>query len=148
LILFDSYPMPEHAKPDYSDKDAVWRDVALGASLKLDAQVAQIDAKLFRQIALKQGHLYGEFSENSLSRIVDQLARNTHLLPTAQLTTYKGDVILYTAMRGTSNLDRSGANPRLWDPLVSGQIDIIPIDAEHHQMLSPSAIRQIGLLPV
>src|SRR4030095_9102829 len=35
LLLFDSYPMPPEAVPDYSNADALWRDVALGAGLAL-----------------------------------------------------------------------------------------------------------------
>jgi len=148
LILFDSYPMPPEAEPDYSNPDAVWKAVALVAGLEIDPDTSAISAQSFRAAAAQQGHLFGEFPEEQLERLAGQLANNTHLLPQADLKPFNGDVTLYTASLTTEGLDRSGADPGLWHPYITGQLDIVPIAAEHHTMLSPQAIRQIGTLPI
>ena len=146
LILFDSYPMPAEAEPDYADGDVVWRDLALGAGLPLDPAITGLDAATVKAIAREREHLFGTFDTQQLHRLRDQLAINTHLLPQARLVPLKGDVTLFVATRQTADLDRSAADPALWRPFIDGRLDCVPIDAEHHQMLSPHAIRKIGML--
>ncbi|WP_167356406.1 non-ribosomal peptide synthetase [Sulfitobacter delicatus] len=147
LILFDSYPMPREAEPDYGDIDALWRDVALGAGLHLAPGTRNLSAERIREQARRAEHLLGAFTPDQLNALRDQLRTNTRLLPTARLVPFMGDMTLITAELQTGDLDRSAANPALWRPFVSGRVIRIPLQAEHHKMLSPDALRQIeGLL--
>ena len=144
LILFDSYPMPRNAEPDYSDPDALWRDVALGAGLELAPGMHSLTAERIKKHAQKVNHLFAAFTTDQLDAMRDQLETNTRLLPTAALSPFDGDLKLYTAELQTGDLDRSAADPALWADFVTGQVIRIPVSAEHHRMLSPDAIREIG----
>jgi len=146
LILFDSYPMPPEAEPDYSNPDALWQDLALGAGLALDPEARNLTAERIKQLARETSHLFGAFTVKQIEALRDQLRTNTRLLPTARLAPFAGNVTLYTAERQTGDLDRSAADPALWSQFVTGRVIRKPVEAEHHKMLSPDAIRQIGSL--
>ncbi|MEM9477834.1 MAG: amino acid adenylation domain-containing protein [Pseudomonadota bacterium] len=146
LILFDSYPMPTEAEPDYGDADALWYDVALGAGLQLEPGMQNLSAECIREHATRAGHPFGAFTPEQIMALRDQLETNSRLLPTATLNRFDGDLTLYTAELQTADLDRSAADPALWDDFVTGQVIRIPLEAEHHKMLSPEAVRQIGRL--
>jgi amino acid adenylation domain-containing protein/non-ribosomal peptide synthase protein (TIGR01720 family) len=147
LILFDSYPMPAGSSPDYTDFDSVWRDVALGAELVLPENARELCAPIIKAIAAGQGHLFGALAPQRLDAIARLLAHNAKLLPTARLAVFEGDMTLFMATRSTAALDRSAVCPDHWHPFCTGALRTIPIDAEHHLMLSPAAARQMrGLL--
>jgi thioesterase domain-containing protein len=71
------------------------------------------------------------------------MANNSRLISTAKLNTFDGDITLLVATRHTPGLDRTNISPEAWRPFCHGNIRKIYIDAEHHQMLSPEALRQM-----
>src|SRR5262249_12632269 len=128
---------------DYADRDDLWRDVALGAGLVLPAGGRAYDAAKIKAIAAAQKHIFGAFPLQQLHALACIMANNTRLLPTAGVQCFEGGVTPVTDARGTAGLDRSGVSPALWQPYVRGKIEVVPVDAEHHTMLSQHAVTQM-----
>jgi thioesterase domain-containing protein len=143
FILFDSYPMPPDDAPDYPTEDSVWRDIALGADLILPESHAALDAAKIQAIAAQQRHLFAAFPPAQLSALGRIMANNSRLLPTARLGVFAGDLHLFYATLTTRDMDRSRVSPTQWYPCCTGTVHALPIDAEHHHMLSPKALAQI-----
>ncbi|MFC0040245.1 amino acid adenylation domain-containing protein [Actinomadura rayongensis] len=55
---------------------------------------------------------------------------------------YRGDVLFFTATRGRRDGDLTGAEN--WAPLVDGDIEDYPVDAEHHALMEPGPVREMG----
>jgi thioesterase domain-containing protein len=118
----------------------VWSEIAHGADLRLE--VAPRSAAQLHGLAKAQGHVFGSFSILQLEAMARIMANNDRLLRDARFDRFDGTVILFEATRVTPGLDRSFADPEAWRPLC-GSLRVIPIDAEHHRMLSPAAVRQM-----
>jgi thioesterase domain-containing protein len=147
LILLDSYPMPPHLarQADLRKTDEIWREIALGTNLDVSSAGDDVlDAAKIRSMAREQFHLLGTFSVQQLERLVAVMANNARLIPTASLDAFDGDITLFAATRRTPGLDRSGTSPDTWRPFCRGTLRVIEVDAEHHQMLSPDAVRKMA----
>ena len=72
------------------------------------------------------------------------MANNSRLQRTAQLETFKGDMTLFIAKSASTNVGGAHIDPESWRPFCQGSIRTIAIDAEHHQMFSPAALRQLN----
>jgi thioesterase domain-containing protein len=149
LFLFDSYPQARQfqdqaVEPQSIDK--IWREIAVGTNLVIPPEAfnTALDAETIASIARKQSHILGTFSLDQLKQLAAVMANNARLVPTAKLGVFDGDMVLFVAKRQTFNLDRTHISPEAWRPFCHGSIRKIEIDAEHHQMLSPDALRQLG----
>ncbi|MGE3651932.1 MAG: amino acid adenylation domain-containing protein [Reyranellaceae bacterium] len=138
VLLFDAFPPAPGASP--SEAGDVWREIAHGADLR--AEVAPRDAAHLLSLAKAQGHVFGSFSLSQLEAMARVVSNNARLLWEARFDKFDGEVILFEATRDTPGLDRCFADAEAWRPL-SGALRVIPVDAEHHHMLSPAAVRQI-----
>jgi thioesterase domain-containing protein len=125
------------------DGDRVWREIALGANLEVPTATV-LDAASVHEIARAQGNVLGSFTIEHLGRLAAVMTNNVRLLQRVQLEVLAADITLFTAARATPGLDRRHADPNAWRTFLSGGIDIVAVDAEHHQMLSPGAVRTIG----
>jgi amino acid adenylation domain-containing protein/non-ribosomal peptide synthase protein (TIGR01720 family) len=138
LLLFDAFPpVPSTSTSEHSD---VWSEIAHGADLVTEATPR--DAAHLLALAKAQGHVFGSFSLPQLEGMARVVTNNARLLWEARFDRFDGNVILFEATRVTPGLDRSFADPDAWRPLC-GKLRVIQVDAEHHHMLSPAAVRQI-----
>lgn len=138
LLLFDAFPPAPGKSP--SEPGEVWSEIAHGADLRIE--VAPRDAAHLLTLAKAQGHVFGSFSLLQLEAMARVVTNNARLLWEARFDRFDGSVTLFEATRVTPGLDRSFANPEIWRPL-RGTLRVVPIDAEHHRILSPAAVRQI-----
>ncbi|MEQ1572601.1 MAG: amino acid adenylation domain-containing protein, partial [Vicinamibacterales bacterium] len=153
LILLDSYPPPsereDHA-PRTLDGDHIWREIALGTHLEVPPTGAAqpLDAPAVLALAREQSHILGTFPLHQLEQLAAVMANNARLFTTARLSRFDGDIRLFASTRQTHGLDRVGTSADAWRPYCGGAIHTIEVDAEHHRMLSPGALKQIGNLPL
>ncbi len=126
--------------------DQVWREIARGANLELPAGAA-MNAATVHEIARDQCHVLGSFTVERLRSLASVMANNVRLLRQARLEVLDGDITLFGAARATAGLDRTHADPNAWRAFCSGTVEIVTVDAEHHQMLSPEAVRQMRVAP-
>ncbi|MBJ3777493.1 non-ribosomal peptide synthetase [Acuticoccus mangrovi] len=138
LLLFDAFPPAPDTSP--AEAEEVWSEIAHGADLRTD--VAPRDAAHLLSLAKAQGHVFGSFSLQQLEAMARVVTNNARLLWEARFERFDGDVTLFEATRVTPGLDRSFADPETWRPLC-GTLRVVEVDAEHHHMLSPAAVRQI-----
>jgi thioesterase domain-containing protein len=138
LLLFDAFPPAAAKSPPEAAE--VWSDIAQGADLR--TEVAPRDAAQLHDLAKAQGHVFGSFSIPQLEAMACVVTNNARLLWEARFDRFDGGVTLFEATRVTPGLDRSFADPEAWRPLCS-TLRVIRVDAEHHHMLSPAAVRQI-----
>jgi thioesterase domain-containing protein len=152
LILLDSYPPP----PDYSVadhnghvSDQTWRDVARGTDLVVPPEAtAKLDAAAVSALAQEQSHILGAFPLDQLEQLALVMGNNSRLFATARLGLFQGDLELFYATKQTPGLERIVTSPQAWAPFCTGRIRAVPVDAEHHRMVSPAALRQIRQLPL
>ena len=146
LVLLDSYP-PSGAAEAPGD-DVIWREICRGTNLLVPAESAArpLDADVVMSLARDQTHILGAFERDQLERVKMVMANNARLLGTSAMDVFDGDITLCIATRETAGLDSSGKNPAAWKAYCRGEVRTIPIDVEHHHMLSPDAVRQISRL--
>jgi thioesterase domain-containing protein len=149
LFLFDSHPTAAQlAERNLHSRrfDDVWRELAIGTNLSIpsDASGQSLNAQTIASLAQEQLHILGSFSLQQLEQLAAVMANNSRLLRTAQLDTFKGDMTLFIAKGETLNGGRAHIDPEAWRPFCRGSIRTIAIDAEHHQMFSPAALRQLN----
>ncbi|NOT26209.1 MAG: amino acid adenylation domain-containing protein, partial [Acidobacteria bacterium] len=145
LILLDSYP-PSDTASDTPTDDVVWREICVGTNLNVPAEVAPrpLDADLVMSLARQQTHILAGFEREHLERLKAVMANNARLLGTSSIGVFDGDITLFVATRETAGLDASGKSPAAWKAYCRGEVRAIPIDVEHHHMLSPDAVRQMS----
>ena len=145
LILFDSYPPELPIEDQPRNMDEIWREIALGTNLAIPRKEfgEELNASVILALAREQSHILGTFSLDHLNRLAAVLANNSRLVSTARLDRFDGHITLFAATRQTTGLDRTHATPDSWRPFCRS-LRTVPVDAEHHQMLSPAALRQIA----
>jgi thioesterase domain-containing protein len=146
LLLFDSYPPHGNAEEAPHTMDSIWREIALGTSLTLPQETlrAELNAATILTFAREQSHILGTFTLQQISHLAAVLANNSRLVPTARLETFNGEITLFAATHHTAGLDRVNVTADAWRPFCRGSVSTIDVDAEHHQMLSRAALRQLG----
>jgi amino acid adenylation domain-containing protein/non-ribosomal peptide synthase protein (TIGR01720 family) len=144
LVLLDSYPPPADLA-GASTADRTWRELARGTDLVLpEGGGAAVDAVAVLALAREQAHILGTFSLARLERLAAVMANNTRLLPAARLGKFAGDIVLFVSTRPTPGLAPVATSPESWRPHCGGSIHVRAIDAEHHRMVSPGAVEQMG----
>jgi thioesterase domain-containing protein len=149
LFLFDSHPTAARLEDQniYTRRiDDIWRELAIGTNLSIPSESSgrSLNAKIIATLAQEQLHILGSFSLQQLEQLAAVMANNSRLLRTAQLDTFKGDMTLFIATGDLSNGGSAHIDPEAWRPFCRGSIRTIAIDAEHHQMFSPAALRQLN----
>jgi len=80
------------------------------------------------------------------------MANNSKIMsrtaPPVTLGRFRGDVLLYVVTHRAPDFNFQVMNPEAWKPYCTGAIQTIAIDSTHNRMLSPDALRQIGILPL
>lgn len=148
LILFDAYPpesVREGERNAATDPDRTWREIALAFGMNVPARAgaAPLDATTMQRLAREQDNVLGHFTLARMEALAAVMANNTVLAARARFDVFYGDIVLFAATRQTSGLDRSRADPELWRPHCSGKLTIIEVDAEHHRMMTPAALKQM-----
>jgi thioesterase domain-containing protein len=144
LLLFDSYP-PNNLDQLPHTIESSWREIALGTNLVIPAGMLSdtLNAATVLTLAREQSHILGTFPLAQLHHLAVVLANNSILVPTAKLATFVGDITLFVARQTTAGLDRSDIGADAWNAFCRGSVRTVSVDAEHHQMLSPSALQQV-----
>jgi nonribosomal peptide synthetase DhbF len=152
LILLDSYPPPPGYPPANRNghvPDRIWRDIARGTDLVVPTDAPpELDAPAVLALAQGQAHILGAFPLHLLEQLGAVMSNNSRLFGTARLSVFEGDIDLFYATQRTAGIEAIVTSPQAWAPFCTGTIRSVPVDAEHHRMLSNAALRQIGWLPL
>jgi thioesterase domain-containing protein len=157
LILFDSYPPSVRLSNEIERRrlaDGVWRDLAMGTDLTLpaDMQGSAVDAETIFTLAREQSHILGSLPFQQLERMGAIMANNSAIMsrdtPPVTLGRFHGDILLYVVTRRAPDFNFQLMNPQAWEPYCTGAVRTIAIDSTHNRMLSPDALKQMGILPL
>ncbi|MBP2037870.1 non-ribosomal peptide synthetase [Streptomyces avidinii] len=79
--------------------------------------------------------------DDALSAMVETYTHNIGLQAKFTPGRFDGDLLLFTASPSDTGMD---VTPELWRPYVSGSISTHPIIGEHHHLMRPQALSQLG----
>ncbi len=128
----------------------MWRELAMATDLTLSSEAANklIDANTIAELARQQHHILGALPLRQLEQIAAVMSNNSRLAPKVKLQQFDGDILLYVVTRRPPDFDYLTMNPKAWEPYCRGAIRTVAIDSTHNKMLSPDALKQIGVLPL
>jgi thioesterase domain-containing protein len=128
--------------------DRTWREIARGTDLNVPPEGTgpDLDAAAIATLAREQSHLLGTFAIDQLEQLGAVMANNSRLFLTTKLELFVGDVDLFVATRRTPGLEIITTSPESWRPWCTGVIRAVPVDAEHHRMITSDTLEQIGRL--
>jgi amino acid adenylation domain-containing protein len=142
LAVLDTFPM----EPDeQSVTEPVLDDGQLLAAQLKALGYYHGDAPLDSVGALKilgqQGDILATLTEDEIGAIVQVMKRNSRLAGKFVPQRFRGDMLLFAAIRG-------GVPPSAesWAPYVSGRVVRHDIDCEHVDMMRPVPLAKIGLV--
>ncbi|MER5774144.1 amino acid adenylation domain-containing protein [Streptomyces sp. NPDC002039] len=79
--------------------------------------------------------------DDALSAMVETYTHNIGLQAKFTPGRFDGDLLLFTASPSDTGMD---VTPELWRPYVTGSISTHPIVGEHHHLMRPQALSQLG----
>jgi thioesterase domain-containing protein len=141
LAMLDAYPAEMwHDKPEPTAQDAwiAMLDEAEAAALQHVTQPLT-EAELLRRVKQSGSSLAG-FDDATLLRMSQVALDSMRSYRTARHARLHGDVLFFRAARRGAG----APEPSLWQPHVSGVLDVLDVDASHLQMCSPAALAAIS----
>ncbi|MDI9915348.1 non-ribosomal peptide synthetase, partial [Rhodococcus sp. IEGM 1379] len=148
LAVMDSYP-ENGEEPESGELDI--RELLLGLGLDVGAEDVGMetnkgDEMTYERAADLLGETFGTDTgvrARDLARIAAGYKNSRRLGHQFIPQIYDGDLHVFAAMR-----DGDGAanarSPLEWTPLVTGRIDVQPVDCGHNEMIEPHALAIIG----
>ncbi|OYD69574.1 non-ribosomal peptide synthase protein (TIGR01720 family)/amino acid adenylation domain-containing protein [Rhodococcus sp. OK302] len=148
LAVMDSYPENGEA-PESAELDI--RELLLGLGLDVGAEdvgteTNKGDEMTYERAAELLGETFGTETgvrARDVARIATGYKNSRRLGHQFIPQIYHGDLHVFAAMR-----DGDGAanarSPLEWSPLVTGRIDVQPVDCGHNEMIEPHALAIIG----
>ncbi|MEO5878172.1 MAG: thioesterase domain-containing protein, partial [Streptosporangiaceae bacterium] len=115
LALMDAYPVPP--------QEAVLTETELGEI----------------EDAVRADRVLAGFTEQEVTALVKAATGHAHLMCAHRPTTFKGDVVFFTAAENAS-----GTKAALWNPFVEGMVKVHHIDHPHLRMTDSQPIALIG----
>ncbi|SEG80937.1 amino acid adenylation domain-containing protein [Thermomonospora echinospora] len=139
LVLIDSY----HGQ----DLDAAKREVlpelleAAGIDAGMNADGAP-DLDHIMRVIKERGDAFATLDEDGLTNLYRNYENGLRCAEEYRPGRFRGDVVFFTATRG-----RPAGAPTArgnWQPVTEGQIEDYPVDAEHHLLMEPAPVAEIG----
>lgn len=143
LALLDSFPGAWIRQgPAVSDRPALLRGLLtiLGRQVPEDGTEPLTDSR-FAELVRRVPDMPGSLDDAELAALVDVTANNRRLLGEFAPTSYRGDLLFFTAAQDP---DASPDRYRTWQPYVDGRIDNHDIPSTHGEMTRPTALDRIG----
>jgi thioesterase domain-containing protein/acyl carrier protein len=143
LALLDSFPGAWIRQgPAPSDRPALLRSLLtiLGRQVPENETEPLTDGR-FADLVRRVPDMPGSLEDAELAALVDVTANNRRLLGEFAPTSYRGDLLFFTAAQDPDAVpDRYGS----WRPYVEGRIDNHDIPCAHGEMTRPTALDRIG----
>ncbi|WP_405672999.1 amino acid adenylation domain-containing protein [Streptomyces sp. NBC_01530] len=143
LALLDSFPGAWIRQgPAVSDRPALLRNLLtiLGRQVPED-QTEPLTESRFAELVRRVRDMPGSLDDAELAALVDVTANNGRLLGEFAPTSYRGDLLFFTAAQDP---DATHDRYRSWQPYVDGRIDNHDIPCTHGEMTRPTALDRIG----
>jgi thioesterase domain-containing protein len=114
-----------------------------GRPVPADREPAPVDHALMDEV--RSVHLDGTTAavipDDQLATLARLLVGHTRLAERHLPGRYGGRL---TFVRATGHADEPHLRPSAWAPYVDGEIDVVTVDAGHHELLRPSAVGEVA----
>ncbi|MGI8332312.1 amino acid adenylation domain-containing protein [Actinomadura scrupuli] len=140
LVLLDAY----HGQ----DLDADGREIlpelleSIGIDAGMIAEDGNPDLEQIMEVLRERGDAFASLEQDDLVAVYRNYENGLRCAQDYRPGPYRGDLVFFTATRG-----RTAASPTAranWQPVTDGQIEDYPIDVEHHFLLEPGSVAEIG----
>jgi pristinamycin I synthase 3 and 4 len=103
--------------------------------------VGPLDAAEVAGVLRGRGSALASLDERRLTALRDVLVNNARLLTGHRPPRFDGDLLLFTAAReDPASTPTAGS----WQPYVTGEVRVHPVDCEHQRMTRPEHLAEIG----
>jgi len=126
LAMLDSYPVrPENRSLGFVDDEGLSSQIAINPIMNL------LDVLRREGLTTLKEHHY--------EAIMDTFKNNTRIMQTFSPAPFRGDLSLFVAMVSENRPPIDN-----WQPYISGDIKVHPIDCAHDNMMDPNPAAHIG----
>jgi amino acid adenylation domain-containing protein len=140
LVLLDAY----HSQ----DLDTGSREIlpelleSIGIDAGMIAEDGNPDLEQIMAVLRERGDAFASLEQDDLVAVYRNYENGLRCAQDYRPGPYRGDIVFFTAVRGrTADSPTAQSN---WQPVTDGQIEDYPIDVEHHFLLEPAAVAEIG----
>jgi len=143
LALLDSFPGAWLRQgPAPSDRPALLHSLLtiLGRQVPED-ETEELTESRFAELVRRVPDMPGSLDDAELAALVDVTANNRRLLGEFAPTSYRGDLLFFTAAQDP---DAVPGRYSSWQPHVEGRIDNHEIPCTHGEMIRPTSLDRIG----
>ncbi|MFJ8469408.1 amino acid adenylation domain-containing protein [Streptomyces swartbergensis] len=143
LALLDSFPGTWLRQgPAPSDRPALLRSLLsiLGREMPEDETEPLTDSR-FAELVRRVPDMPGSLDDAELAALVDVTANNRRLLGEFAATSYRGDLLFFTA---EADPDAVAGRYGSWQPYVEGRIHNHDVPCTHGEMTRPTSLDRVG----
>ncbi|MBV8932766.1 MAG: amino acid adenylation domain-containing protein, partial [Kutzneria sp.] len=142
LAVLDGYPRVKMTGPGVTEHDEVRRLGGGGAGDDIEARVRErIDEVARRYRSSDRG---SGITTEIMSAIRETSVNNERLARNYSPAKFRGDLLLFVSALGRPEFLPASVAPQIWRPYVEGRIESYEINSDHHDMLRPGALAEIG----
>lgn len=143
LAVLDSYPyLPSIKAPIMTEQEAIDEMAELVGLDPKNLQGKPFDIATILETARQVGHVLGEFEVDQAARMLRYGQHCARLAPDFRPRPFRGNLLLFVAADGRREI----FSPELWEPYITGQINVHEIPCRHARMTEPISIALIGRL--
>jgi len=143
LTLLDSYPYPPLIEaPIITEQEAIEEMAELIGLDPKHLQGKPLDIATILATARQVGHVLGEFEVDQAARMLRYGQHCARLAPDFRPRLFRGNLLLFVA----ADVRRESFFPELWEPYVTGRIEVHELPCRHAHMTDPIPIATIGRL--
>ncbi|XVQ08588.1 amino acid adenylation domain-containing protein [Spirillospora sp. CA-255316] len=140
LALIDAY----HGQDLETEKREVLPELleAIGIDARMVAADGNPDMAQIMAVLAERGDALATLGEDDLVNVYRNYENGLRQAEAYRPGPYRGDLLFFTAVRG-----RTAGSPTArstWGPLVGGDIEDHPVDADHHLLMEPGPVAEIG----
>ncbi|MFF5263020.1 amino acid adenylation domain-containing protein [Actinomadura viridis] len=142
LALIDAY----HGQDLEAEKREILPELleSIGIDARMVAADGHPDLEQIMAVLAERGDALATLGEDDLVNVYRNYENGLRQAERYRPGPFPGDLLFFTATRG-----RTAASPTArsnWGPLVGGDIEDHPIDAEHHLLMEPGPVAEMGAI--
>ncbi|MEU6037308.1 amino acid adenylation domain-containing protein [Actinomadura sp. NPDC047616] len=140
LALMDAY----HGQDLDSERREVLPELleAIGVDARMVAPDGHPDIKQIMALLAERGDALATLGEDDLVNVYRNYENGVRQAEAYRPGRFRGDLVFFTARRGRAAGAPTAA--ATWGPLVDGRVHDHPVDAEHHELLGPGPVAEMG----
>ena len=140
LALIDAY----HTQDLESERREILPELleSIGIDAKMVAEDGNPDMEQIMAVLAERDDALATLGEDDLVNVYRNYENGLQQAEEYRPGRFRGDIVFFTALVGRD--DDSPTARSNWGPLVEGEIEDYPVDAEHHLLMEPGPVAEMG----